>query len=52
MAEPEEALEDRRDVSRKPVTEHLGAALALAASLSVMVSFIYLITLESKWHLV
>ena len=41
MAEPEEALEDRRDVSRKPVTEHLGAALALAASLSVVVSFIY-----------
>ena len=41
MAEPEEALEGPRDVSRKPVTEHLGAALALAASLSVIVSFIY-----------
>ena len=41
MAEPEEALEDPRDVSRKPVTEHLGATLALAASLSVIVSFIY-----------
>ena len=41
MAELKEALEDPRDVSRKLVTEHLGAAFALAASLSVIVSFIY-----------
>ena len=41
MAEREEAVENPRDASQRPVTEHLGAVFALAASVSVIVSFVY-----------
>ena len=41
MAEREEAVGNPRDASQRPVTEHLGAVFALAASVSVIVSFVY-----------